>query len=262
MVKPLLQSAAAMLLVLAQSTGGVAPAPGPERLRVQVLHRMPHDSAAFTEGLEAAGSELYESSGRAGRSWIAVGPAGAPPRARTALPGRLFGEGITVVGDRVWQLTWRDGVAIERDRDTLAERRRVSYRGEGWGLCFQAGGGQRRLVMSDGSNRLTFRDPGSFAVTGHVDVTRDGAPVQGLNELECTPDGTVWANVFPTDTMVRLDPTTGTVTATADVGGLYPDSERPSREATPNGIAAVPGTDEFLVTGKLWPHIFRVRFVS
>lgn len=243
------------------SAPAVGAGSGVENLRVQVLDTLAHDSGAFTQGLELAGPVLYEGTGRAGRSWIAAGFPGRAPMVREELPGPLFGEGITVVGDRVWQLTWRDGVAIERDRITLAERRRVAYRGEGWGLCNQDHGGRRRLVMSDGSNRLTFRDPDTFAVTGHVYVRRDGDPVGRLNEVECTRDGAVWANVFHSDTIVRVDPGTGAVTTSVDAGGLFPPRERPDRAAVLNGIAAVPGTDEFLITGKLWPHLFRVRFV-
>ncbi|WP_019883829.1 glutaminyl-peptide cyclotransferase [Streptomyces purpureus] len=250
----------ALLLLSSAAAGGPTPAPdGAGHLRVQVLETLPHDASAFTQGLEFAGPVLYESTGLVGRSTVSAGPPGRPASVRKALGGGLFGEGITVVGDRLWQLTWKDGVAIERDRATLTERRRVAFSGEGWGLCHQRGAA--RLVVSDGSSRLTFRDRDTFAVTGHVNVTLDGTPLGRLNELECTPDGAVWANVFPRDTIVRVDPDTGAVTATVDAADLFPAHRRPSRKAVLNGIAAVPGTDEFVVTGKLWPHLFRVRFI-
>jgi glutaminyl-peptide cyclotransferase len=132
---------------------------GPQRLRVQVLDVRPHDRSAFTQGFELAGDVLYEGTGLAGQSaMLATDPASGRVLRRAELPAPLFGEGITVVGDRLWQLTWTDGLAIERDLDTLAELRRVPYQGEGWGLCHDG----TRLVMSDGSDRLTFRDPSTF----------------------------------------------------------------------------------------------------
>ncbi|WP_367132856.1 glutaminyl-peptide cyclotransferase [Saccharothrix sp. HUAS TT1] len=231
-----------------------APAGGPTG--VEVLGTLPHDPDAFTQGLELVDGVLYEGTGLEGRSSLRrVDPGTGEVRQRVDLPEPLFGEGITVVGDRIWQLTWRDGVAIERDRTTLEEVRRVTYEGEGWGLCRDGD----RLVMSDGSDELTFRDPRSFAETGVVAVRRDGRPLSRLNELECV-DGQVWANVWQTDEVVRVDPRDGRVTATVDLSGLRPD-DVPSSDVL-NGIAAVPGTDEFLVTGKNWPTIFRVRFTG
>ncbi|GLZ42575.1 glutaminyl-peptide cyclotransferase [Actinokineospora sp. NBRC 105648] len=222
-----------------------------------VLGDIPHDTAAFTEGLEIADGVLYESTGLYGQSEIrAVDPATGVVRNKTALPQELFGEGLTVVGDRIWQITWQEGVAIERDRATLAERRRVTYQGEGWGLCHDA----TRLVMSDGSDKLTFRDPDTFEVTGEVRVRSAAGPVAKLNELECA-NGSVYANVWETDTIVRIDPASGQVTATADLSGLLRPDERGGVDVL-NGIAAVPGTDEFLVTGKLWPKTFRIRFAA
>ncbi|MFJ8584710.1 glutaminyl-peptide cyclotransferase [Streptomyces sp. NPDC093595] len=262
-------------VLLAGTVGGCGPArrdgavrppaapTGPGRvplLRAEVRGSLPHDPEAFTQGLEFRGSTLYESTGLVGRSSLRAGPAGEPPTVRAELPAPLFGEGITLAGDRLWQLTWRNGIAIERDPDTLAERRRVTYRGEGWGLCCRCAAGRGHLVMSDGSARLTFRDPDTFEVTGGVDVRQDGRPVTELNELECAPDGFVYANVLGTDTLVRIQPRTGAVTARIDATGLLtPSQRRTAREL--NGIAAVPGTDGFLLTGKFWPRMFRVTFV-
>ena len=243
-------------LLLAAALGGCAGAPaqetGPERLTVQVLSTLPHDAAAFTEGLEFAGDTLYESTGLAGQSTLTAGPPGGAPRTTVALPAPLFGEGVTVLGPTLWQLTWQDGFAIERDAQSLAELRRVPFQGEGWGLCHQADG---RLVMSNGSARLTFRDPKTFAVTGGVDVGRDQ-----LNELECV-GGDVYANVWHTDTVLRIDAASGRVTGTIDAGQLRAQVNVPGSEAVLNGIAAVPGTGDFLLTGKQWPVTFRVRFV-
>ncbi|WP_033295370.1 glutaminyl-peptide cyclotransferase [Amycolatopsis jejuensis] len=220
--------------------------PGSEQLTVQVIEELPHDASAFTEGLEYSGTTLYESRGLEGQSAITAGP----PERRVAVPAPLFAEGITVLGPKLWQLTWRDGVAIERDSTTLHELRRVRYDGEGWGLCHQPSG---RLVMSNGSSKLTFRNSQTFAETGSVDVG-----VDQLNELECVGD-TVYANVWQTGTILRIDANTGNVTARIDASRLR-TPVRPGEDVL-NGIAAIPGTDEFLLTGKLWPSSFRVKFV-
>ncbi|NUW46330.1 glutaminyl-peptide cyclotransferase [Nonomuraea rhodomycinica] len=235
-----------------------APSP-PERLRVKILQSLPHDPRAFTQGLEMAAGILYESTGGYGTSAVMAGPAGKTPTAHARLPAGLFGEGISVLGPRLWQLTWRDGIAVERDSRTLAERRRVTYTGEGWGLCHRRRDG--RLVMSDGSAVLTFRAPATFAPTGSLTVTERGRAVPGLNELECVGADTVYANIYWTDRIVRIDTSTGTVTGSIDATALLTPEER--QNAGPlNGIAAIPGTDEFLLTGKRWPRMFRVRFVS
>lgn len=230
-------------------------------LRVEVQDVLPHDPQAFTQGLEFHGGTLYESTGLVGRSSVRAGQPGEPATAYAGLPAPLFGEGITVSRAGLWQLTWRNGIAIQRDPTTLTERRRATYQGEGWGLCHQRVAGRERLVMSDGTDRLTFRDPDTLKATGGVDVRHDGRPVTQLNELECAPDGSVYANVHPTDTIVRIDPATGAVTARIDATGLLAPSERRSAQVL-NGIAAVPGTNQFLITGKLWPHIFKVTFTS
>ncbi|MGQ0774371.1 MAG: glutaminyl-peptide cyclotransferase [Pseudonocardiales bacterium] len=250
--------------------------PEAPRLRVQVLAALPHDDTMYTQGLEIANGVLYEGSGLVGQSRVRASAlpgapgsqeagsqeAGSPeaglPQAmlrEVALPAPLFGEGLTVAGDRLWQLTWTNQVAIERDPTTLAERRRVPYQGEGWGLCNDGS----RLVMSNGSDRLTFRDPVTFAATGQVAVRLNGDPVPQLNELDCA-DGVVWANVYQADRIVRIDPATGTVTGVVDAPGLLNADQQATADVL-NGIAAIPGTDQFLITGKYWPTMFRVRFV-
>lgn len=226
-------------------------------LRVQVLAAVPHDRGAFTEGLERSGDVLYESTGLPGRSQLReLDPATGAVRRAVPLPGEEFGEGLTVLPDRIWQLTWRDHVAIERDPVTLAPRREVPLDGEGWGLCHQPG----RLVASDGTDRLTLRDPVSFAVLGSVRVSVAGRPLRQLNELECV-DGAVWANVWRTDEIVRIGLPEGRVTAVVDASGLRGEGPDWVGADVLNGIAAVPGSEEFLLTGKLWPTTFRVRFV-
>jgi glutaminyl-peptide cyclotransferase len=218
-----------------------------------VLAEIPHDTSAFTQGLEFDGPILYEGTGLAGKSQLReLDPANGAVRRAIAAPQNYFGEGITVVGDRIWQLTWKDGVAVEWDKATLTPLREVAVDGEGWGLCRDGD----RLIRSDGTDRLRFHDVASFAETGTVAVTRDGQPVTKLNELECV-DGQVWANVWQTDTIVRIDPATGVVNAVVDAAALASGQGRTDREVL-NGIAHIEG-DEFLLTGKYWPSMFRVR---
>jgi glutamine cyclotransferase len=229
-----------------------------ERLKVQVLAGYPHDTEAFTQGLELRDGVLYEGTGRTGESQLrTVEPETGKVRDRASLPTAVFGEGITVVGERVWQLTYHNGFAFLRDRDTLAEIRRVDYDGQGWGICHDPV--RRRLVMSNGQAALTFRDPETFAPLSTVPVTRDGRPLKDINELECV-GGKVWANIWRTDEIVRIDPGSGRVEAVVDASGLLSAAE--GREADVlNGIAATPEPGVFLITGKLWPKVFRVRFV-
>jgi glutamine cyclotransferase len=245
------------LVLAVAGCAGTAPAADTavERLRPTVVAELPHDTDAFTQGLElTSDGTLYEGTGLAGRSQLReLDPATGEVRREVPLPGRLFGEGITAVDDRIWQLTWRDGVALEWDRASMTLRRQVPIEGEGWGLCRDGD----RLVRSDGTDRLRFHDPESFAETGSVAVTLDGEPVTALNELECV-EGQVWANIWQTDRIVRIDPADGRVTAVVDAAGLL-DPERRADADVLNGIAAL-GGDEYLLTGKLWPASFRVRF--
>lgn len=235
------------------------------RLRVEVIDSYPHDPTAFTQGLELHDGVLYEGTGLYAESEIrTVDPETGQVDQAVALPSETFGEGITVVGDQLWQLTWREQIAFRRDRATLAELDRASYPGEGWGLCFDQP--RDRLVMSDGTAELTFRDPASFEPAGTVTVTRDGEPLTQINELECAGDR-VWANVWQTDEIVRIDPGTGVVEAVVDASGLLSADEQAGADVL-NGIAAAPGfggrpdADTFLLTGKLWPRMFLVRFVQ
>ena len=242
---------AALALVL---TGCAAASPQTAPVvRPQVIGELPHDTSAFTQGLEIAGATLYEGTGLAGKSQLReLDPqTGAVLRA-VDLPGRLFGEGVTVVDDRIWQLTYQDGVALEWDRANLTLLKQVPMEGEGWGLCRDGG----RLVRSDGTDRLRFHDPVTFAETGSVPVTLDGEPLPQINELECV-NGQVWANVWKSDEIVRIDPADGRVTAVVDASGLLSPERRGGTDVL-NGIAALGGS-EFLVTGKLWPAIYHVR---
>ncbi len=207
-----------------------------EHLRVEVLRVFPARPASVHPGTRDGRATRCTKAPVSGRSSVRAGPLGKKPTVRTALPAPLFGEGITVLGRTLWQLTWRNRIAIERDARTLRELRRVPYPDDGWGVCLERA--RHRLVTSDGSSRLTFRDPRSLAKTGEVAVTEGGRPVTELNELECV-GAAVYANVLFTDRIVRIDPVTGAVTASIDASGLLRDDGLVPGSAL-NGIAAVP----------------------
>lgn len=258
---------AALPLLAASPAPSTAPASGvpaslaaPVRLSWQVVGTAPHDTAAWTEGLLLGPEgQLFESTGLVGQSTVRqVDRTTGEVDHQAALPDPLYGEGLAQVGDTLVQLTWKDGEAIVWDAATLTPTGSFHYTGEGWGLCFDGS----RLVQSDGSSQLTLRDPTTFEVLGTVGVTAQGTPVDQLNELECV-DGEVWANVWETPYIVRIDPTTGAVTGVLDMRGLIePDPSLEDPGAVLNGIAHDPATDTFLITGKRWPTMFQVRITE
>ena len=220
-----------------------------------MLASLPHDTTSFTEGLQRDGTTLWEGTGLAGMSELRELDPDTGAVVRSApLPGKLWGEGIAVTGDTIWQLTYQDGVALLWDKATLKVKRQVALTGEGWGLCYDGS----RLVQSDGSATLRFRNPATFAQTGALTVTLDGKPVPQLNELECA-GGQVWANVWPTTQLVRINPASGRVTAKVDGSGLLTPEQAQGTDVM-NGITWL-GGDEYLVTGKYWPVMLRVRIV-
>lgn len=228
----------------------------PEHLAVQVLDRVPV-TPVFVEGLDYADGVLYESSGLVGESTVRIlDPRTGATRQQRAVPA-VFGEGIAVAGTHVWELTWHDGIVIERDWATLAEIRRIPLTGatEGWGACFTG----HNVLTSDGSDRIAVRDPDTFAVTRYIQVRDDRGPVTGLNELDCS-HGQLWANVWPTDTLLRMT-TDGHVTGVADLGELHRQTGLTDPDDVPNGIAITDGDTAYLA-GKQWPYLLRVRFVA
>jgi glutamine cyclotransferase len=230
--------------------------PGAERLRVEVLEAVPHDRDAFTQGLLWHDGTLYESTGLHGRSSLRqVDPTTGEVRRQVRVDPMFFAEGLARVGNRLIQITWQQGVALVYDIQTFDLVTQFRYGGEGWGLCFDG----ERLVMTDGSSNLTMRDPQTFAEIATVAVTLDGRPLTQLNELECVGDR-VYANVWMTDMIVRIDPRSGRVEAVIDAANLLSPDERRQSDVL-NGIAYDPERDVFLITGKLWPRLFTVRFV-
>lgn len=233
---------------------GVAAAQAPT-VRPEIVATYPHDAQAFTQGLLVHGGKLYESTGLLGRSSLrrVVTATGAVEK-RIDLASNVFAEGLALVGDRFFQLTWQNHVAFTYDLD-FAQNGRIDYDGEGWGLCYDG----QRLVMSDGSSRLFFRNPQTFAVTGDVQVRNENGPIANLNELECV-GSLVYANVWQTDTILRIDPASGDVLHTVDASGLLSQEDVARGVDVLNGIAFDPATSHFFITGKLWPKLFEVRF--
>ena len=239
---------------------GVEGTPEVERLVPEIVATHPFDDTSFTQGLEVeeAGT-LLVGTGWEGESRLYRATLEGEELASVDLDPTWFGEGVTRHDDHIWQLTWQENIAVKRDAATLAEIDRASYPGEGWGICSTG----TELIMSDGSAQLRRLDPDTFAELGRFDVTLEGTAQNGLNELECVGDD-VYANVFLSTDIVRIDArsgdTAGTVTAVIDGAGL-PNNARPDPNHVLNGIAHVPDTDRFLVTGKRWPDLYEVEFV-
>ncbi len=230
-----------------------------ERLVPRIVDTHPFDSTSFTQGLEVEeDGTLLVSTGRYGESRVYRTTLEGEELASADIDPTWFGEGITRHGDHVWQLTWKAGVALKRDAATLEEIDRVTYPGEGWGLCSTG----EELIMSDGTPQLRRLDPDTFAELGRIDVTLDGTGQRGLNELECVggDGGDIYANVFLSTDILRID-ATGTVTAVID-GAALPNNAVPDPDHVLNGIAHLPGTDRFLLTGKRWPDLYEVEFVA
>lgn len=231
---------------------------GVELLTLEVVSTIPHRTDAWTQGLAWANGALYESTGLVGESSLSrVEPTTGDVLKEVSTSSDLYGEGIAILEDRVVQLTWEDGVAIVYDMSSLAEKRRHTYEGEGWGICFDG----RRLVMSDGTASLVFRDPDTFERVGEVTVSLGDEPVEYLNELECVGT-TVYANVWRTDVILGIDPASGAVTSVVDARSLSEGLERLPAGAVLNGIAHDPDRGSFWLTGKLWRTLFEVRFVD
>ena len=226
-----------------------------ERLRARVIRRHPHKRDAFTQGLLWHDGAVYESTGREGHSSLRMVEleSGEVLRQRQNGP-REFAEGLALVDDLLFQLTWRNGRALVFRRDDFTPVREHAYEGEGWGLCYDGAS----LVMSDGSDKLVFRDPITFAEQRTVRVSLASKPVVRLNELECVA-GVVWANVWKQSVNLRIDPSDGRVTAVVDATGLLTPEEQRGAKVL-NGIAWMPERNHFLITGKHWPWMFEVSF--
>jgi glutamine cyclotransferase len=217
----------------------------------------PHDTAAYTQGLTFTHGRLLESTGLEAHSDLRELERGTGRvLKRVALPATVFGEGLAAVGDRAYQLTWKQGRGYVYDAATLALQDSVTYSGEGWGLASDG----RQLWFSDGSSEIRVLDPNGFREVRRMRVTESGKPVWMLNELELV-HGELWANIYETSFVARIDTASGHVKGWLDLGTLLSPSEREAvakRGGVPNGIAFDSTRDVVLVTGKLWPRMFEL----
>jgi len=227
----------------------------PRAYGYRILNTFPHDPTAYTQGLVFRDGFLFEGTGKHGESSLRrVEPESGRVLQSHNLSRELFGEGITIFGDRIYQLSWRNGIAIVYDKESFRELKRLRYEGEGWGLTDDG----THLIMSDGSATLRFVDPEDFQVVRRLVVHSQGRRVDQLNELEYV-NGEIYANVWYRDYIARISPRTGEVTGWIDLRGLWP--KRRDRDDVLNGIAYDAEKDRLFVTGKNWPKLFEIQVV-
>lgn len=247
---------AAILLQGGEVRGAVVNG-GASTERYRIVHTYPHDSSAFTQGLVMVDGMLYEGTGLNGRSSVrAVDLATGRVIQSVAVPAKYFGEGLTDWGSNLVELTWMAHRGFVYDRFSLRLVKSFEYKGEGWGLTHD----RQHLIMSDGTAVLRFFDPVTFKVVRRLAVSDRGRPVKELNELEYI-HGEIYANVWQTDRIARISPTTGKVIAWIDLSGLLTADERTDGNAVLNGIAYDQKNDRLFVTGKLWPKLFEIKLV-
>ena len=233
--------------------------PTPKEYGYSVTARYPHDPQAFTQGLVYDGGVLYEGTGRVGLSSLRrVDLTTGKVEQRVEVPPPFFGEGVAVLGDRIYQLTWQSKVGFVYDRDTFECVQRFSYETEGWGLTSDG----QNLVMSDGTRTLRYLDPNTLKLVRQVQVVGEPGFIISLrlNELEYVK-GEIYANVWPTDFIVRIDAASGRVTGWVDLGGILEEAQGQGVDVL-NGIAYDSLNDRLFVTGKLWPKLFEIRLLS
>lgn len=221
-----------------------------------VLKALPHNTEAFTEGLTIHDNKVFESTGQNGRSWIAeVDPGSGIHNKKIILDNRYFGEGMTVLNNKIYYLTWQTKIGFIYDAKTYKQIGEFSYNTDGWGLTHN----NKELIRSDGSEKLYFLDTTNFTVTRTLTVTDEFGKVKNLNELEFI-DGYIYANVYETPRIVKIDPANGRVVGRIDLSMLVDEIKRmfPNTEEL-NGIAFDPNSKALLITGKLWPKTYLIR---
>lgn len=219
-----------------------------------VVQSYPHDPAAFTQGLQWFNERLFESTGQVGQSNVReVELTTGRVLRQQDLEAPHFGEGIVLLGDQLFQLTWTSGKAFVYDWKTFARTGEFTYEGEGWGLTTDGSA----LVMSNGTSTVVWRDPATFAVQRSITVNDHGTPVSQLNELEWVK-GEIWANIWQSEQIARIDPATGNVTGWIDLKGILPALDRTGKEDVMNGIAYDAAKDRLFVTGKLWSRLYEI----
>lgn len=228
------------------------------RYRCQVVNTYPHDVQCYTQGLFYLNGMLYESGGLYGESTLRKVDleSGTKLKYVQLHPG-LFAEGITMYNQKILLLSWREHVAMVFDLQTFRDIKQFSYPTEGWGIVFDG----KEFIMSDGSSTLYRRDTATFGETGRIYVTDGGLPVTHLNELEWI-NGEIWANVYQTDRIVKIDPETGHVTGVIQCGGLLLPSDYTDETDVLNGIAYDENSGRIFITGKKWPKVFEIKIAK
>lgn len=230
----------------------------PELLFVKIVKEYPHNPENYTQGYEFDGNQLYEGTGDPGQQGkTTVGPVsletGAYSEPKNGLDATYFGEGITILGDLLYQITWQNSKCFVYDKKTMVLKNEFTYFGDGWGLCNDG----KSIIMSDGSERITFRDPKSFQATKVIEVYDNLGPRINLNELEYI-DGKIYANVYQTGTVLVIEPTTGRVLQEIDANELVIRGKGSGDVL--NGIAYNKLTNKIYMTGKYWTKTFEVQF--
>ena len=242
-------------LAVALAVCSIASAGAPT-IEFRVVADYPHDPNAFTQGLVFHDGALYESTGRRGRSSLReVDPTTGRVLRQRDLADTVFAEGLAIDGEFAVQVTWTSGRAFVYRLDDFSLERIHRYKGEGWGLASQDG----RLVMSDGSSILKFRDPLTFDVVAELEVKDGGRPVSALNELEAA-NGVLFANIWRSNRIARIDPITGDVTGWLDIRALVDRERTRGKIDVANGIAW--DGSHLLVTGKLWTRVYALELLN
>ena len=224
----------------------------------EVVAEYPHLRTSYTQGLQFVDGELWEGTGEYGRSQLLrTDLASGKVLQSKKLSKEEFGEGITVLGDKIYQLTWLNGKLHIYDKATLRHLATHTYKGEGWGLTSDG----EKLYMSDGTNYIRVLNPETLAQERRFGVTLRGESLQYLNELEWI-DGKIWANVYTTNHIVIINPENGVVEGIINLSGILPEKERDSRTDVLNGIAYDKATKRIFVTGKNWSKLFEIRVIA
>ena len=227
----------------------------PQRNSYKVIKTYPHDKSAFTQGLVYENGLFYEGTGEVGTSYLRkVEPETGKVLFQLNLDPPLFGEGIAILGDRIFQLTWESKVGFVYNKNTMKQINKIYYQTEGWGLTTIGD----KLVMSDGTNCLYFMDPDQFTIVSRLEVYDNEKKVEKLNELEYI-NGEIWANIWQTDLIARIDPSSGKVLGYINLQGILSDPETDTNVNVLNGIAYDQAGKRIFVTGKNWPKLFEIR---